>query len=193
MLFQLTTSRRGRRWCRLPLLFLRDISTHDLTKRSTGITEEKLQKDRYFNSRPHEEVDEHDAVSYNNAGSFQLTTSRRGRPVGCLQRIQLFLFQLTTSRRGRLQWHIVFLCDLVFQLTTSRRGRQQLIILLGFSISISTHDLTKRSTAKLAQQDAAKLFQLTTSRRGRRLPTQNKRFRRHFNSRPHEEVDLSFR
>ena len=77
-LFQLTTSRRGR----LPfpgLIFLR----------------------RYFNSRPHEEVDPVGVARLNGKYIFQLTTSRRGRPSSRVFRLLLCIFQLTTSRRGR--------------------------------------------------------------------------------------------
>ena len=82
------------------------------------------------------------------------------------------------------------------------------------SLSISTHDLTKRSTAlRVISQPSLSAFQLTTSRRGRPIFTQqprgtlifqlttSRRGRPHspciatlpkgyFNSRPHEEVDL---
>ena len=34
-----------------------DISTHDLTKRSTVLSSNSVNESRYFNSRPHEEVD----------------------------------------------------------------------------------------------------------------------------------------
>ena len=54
---------------------------------------------------------------------------------------------------------------------------------------ISTHDLTKRSTASRLAPASGEIFQLTTSRRGRR--SCSVMFRRwiYFNSRPHEEVD----
>ena len=57
--------------------------------------------DSYFNSRPHEEVDEKEFFARNSERKFQLTTSRRGRHLFhvCLQ--VLSSFQLTTSRRGR--------------------------------------------------------------------------------------------
>ena len=121
-LFQLTTSRRGRpgevispgvipnfnsrpheevdSLRRFQALHI-SISTHDLTKRST----------RPFVAAPM-------------ALLFQLTTSRRGRPIPASITCGTRVFQLTTSRRGRR------LCDFflpgasVFQLTTSRRGRR---------------------------------------------------------------------
>ena len=79
--FQLTTSRRGRLRCQFAFPVSVDISTHDLTKRSTMIpvlyplppltfqltTSRRGRQThtrlivifRYFNSRPHEEVDGH--------------------------------------------------------------------------------------------------------------------------------------
>ena len=55
--FQLTTSRRGRQYrpARVPPMC--HISTHDLTKRSTFSVAFSAPSLRYFNSRPHEEVD----------------------------------------------------------------------------------------------------------------------------------------
>ncbi len=99
-----------------------------------------------FNSRPHAEVDVSSAHArkFCNAFSthdltqrstifcntwlfchtFQLTTSRRGRPA-CDPFCQPHphTFQLTTSRRGRLLETCHFLSPDAFQLTTSRRGR----------------------------------------------------------------------
>ena len=59
-----------------------------------------------------------------------------------------------------------------------------------FSI-ISTHDLTKRSTFQLREMNLTETFQLTTSRRGRLCYLQARTTKRYFNSRPHEEVDVS--
>ncbi len=78
-------------------------------------------------------------------------------------------FQLTTSRRGR---HCIYRKNMihhVFQLTTSRRGRLSAVTLLPAVIS----------------------FQLTTSRRGRLHVRKCPACGFHFNSRPHEEVDIN--
>ena len=123
-----------------------DISTHDLTKRSTLLS---------------------DFIS--DSQSFQLTTSRRGRRSGQILRIQWLLFQLTTSRRGRRQLSDSQHAIKSFQLTTSRRGR---LINLVTSWSFWR-------------------FQLTTSRRGRRRSGICPNFSIYFNSRPHEEVDVT--
>ena len=78
-MFQLTTSRRGRRRTRLPENFGEvRVSTHDLTKRSTGFCTLHISHRKSFNSRPHEEVDQIPGTSLPFT-MFQLTTSRRGR------------------------------------------------------------------------------------------------------------------
>ena len=58
--FQLTTSRRGRRYSICTAAYRMDLSTHDLTQRSTSIE-----------------------GSFSADTSFQLTTSRRGRQSDC--------------------------------------------------------------------------------------------------------------
>ena len=60
-MFQLTTSRRGRRFCLIFQYLLPDVSTHDLTKRSTDSS----------------------AIHFCENFMFQLTTSRRGRLNQC--------------------------------------------------------------------------------------------------------------
>ena len=76
--FQLTTSRRGRRYADKVYEGDYFVSTHDLTKRST--------------------LQYRDLVGL---VMFQLTTSRRGRRRFIFLRSIQQLFQLTTSRRGR--------------------------------------------------------------------------------------------
>ena len=99
-----------------------DISTHDLTRRSTCIW---LPRPMFL--------------------AFQLTTSRGGRPLDGVEYIGFSSFQLTTSRGGRQgsednerRYHNISTHDLarrstgtivhssdrrLFQLTTSRGGR----------------------------------------------------------------------
>ena len=126
----------------------------------------------HFNSRPHEEVDDLSYITWYNLYIFQLTTSRRGRPIwGNLYGLNN-IFQLTTSRRGRpsstASWAAtsryfnsrpheevdVYCCAIwtnigIFQLTTSRRGRRIRRRRKLLYNRISTHDLTKRSTRLL--------------------------------------------
>ena len=77
--FQLTTSRRGRHTIRGATFCGTDISTHDLTKRSTRFDNSSISCLEYFNSRPHEEVDFAALLYECDRCIFQLTTSRRGR------------------------------------------------------------------------------------------------------------------
>ena len=58
-------------------------------------------------------------------------------------------------------------------------------------ISISTHDLTRRSTVEKQPGSSLILFQLTTSRGGRHCNCAMSALESHFNSRPHEEVDAA--
>ena len=78
-IFQLTTSRRGRR-------------------HSENIILWRI----YFNSLPHAEVDSCEHIAAAAVNVFQLTTSRRGRQFLVMLSFGLMPFQLTTSRRGRL-------------------------------------------------------------------------------------------
>ena len=98
-----------------------------------------------FNSRPHEEVDAVKVMSHNLSFVFQLTTSRRGRPL---------LRQCTPTT------HTYF---------NSRPHEEVDIVNVGIGNNrrISTHDLTKRSTILSQSAFAIVIFQLTTSRRGR--------------------------
>ena len=148
--FQLTTSRRGRRGLRTSDGYDSDISTHDLTKRSTFEVPVLPENWHHFNSRPHEEVDMDGRFTGPCSIAFQLTTSRRGRPLVETSLTTMQTFQLTTSRRGRLLSYAVrhvptqyfnsrpheevdvgclshALIASTFQLTTSRRGRQQFL------------------------------------------------------------------
>ncbi len=78
------------------------ISTHDLTKRSTS----GLNNLRYiYLISTHDLTKRSTQASGRNAGvgTFQLTTSRRGRPATALVIFKASSFQLTTSRRGRQQ------------------------------------------------------------------------------------------
>ena len=143
-MFQLTTSRRGRR-----------------SVPSAG------RQQLRFNSRPHEEVD---ALLFSYSGCFLRFNSRPHEEVDeDLKSIKpdLQMFQLTTSRRGRHTPGRSF-----FSPTTSFNSRpheevdqQRFVIFV--SSDVSTHDLTKRSTLQYRDLVGLVMFQLTTSRRGR--------------------------
>ena len=125
-------------------------------------------------------------------------------------------FQLTTSRRGRLtSFMSSHKSKRSFQLTTSRRGRRflertyffkrnhfnsrpheevdlRLLSEVEEMKTISTHDLTKRST-KLSMQSHNMLHISTHDLTKRSTNTHDVYLKasNYFNSRPHEEVDKS--
>ena len=144
----------------------------------------------YFNSRPHEEVDCHCPD-----GSF-CRKHFNSRPHEEVDRVNKGTFRL--------------FCISTHDLTRRSTEGPVRIHTLAF---ISTHDLTRRSTSgKLREIGVESIFQLTTSRGGRHRSSaghlQNFQFQlttsrggrlaqraihgrsKHFNSRPHEEVDI---
>ena len=146
-MFQLTTSRRGRRTIWFGTESFINVSTHDLTKRSTDILGSSLIS--IF-------VSTHDLTK--RSTSSVLSSS------------SLLMFQLTTSRRGRPSSLSCKNDSMSFQLTTSR-GRPLYSQYNPIAIYVSTHDLTKRSTFAVPTiPPNTVLFQLTTSRRGRLIP-----------------------
>ena len=103
------------------------ISTHDLTRRSTGYQ-----------------------VTGTGSDGFQLSTSRGGRQATAEHQVPQATFQLTTSRRGRLDISVAFHQAYHF----NSRPHEEVDIAffrLFFANRISTHDLTKRSTCVFAQ------------------------------------------
>ena len=79
-------------------------------------------------------------------------------------------FQLTTSQGGRQRAAVKRMLSNFFQLTTSQGGRRGGDTVLTMQTSLSTHDLTRRSTRRETR---------------RNFPVSS------FNSRPHKEVDRS--
>ena len=101
------------------------ISTHDLTKRSTRQVRFNAYYQRYFNSRPHEEVD---CIWLGNGSTIRYFNSRPHEEVD--GKYMLFFYDL-----DKISTH-----DLTKRSTNPAiRGYRNFII--------STHDLTKRSTA----------------------------------------------
>ena len=145
VIFQLTTSRRGRQE--------REIKT-DVPV--------------VFNSRPHAEVDYHSMSGMSTLFfSTHDLTQRSRRKGGYVKR--KYIFQLTTSRRGRHRHTITvtITITIIFQLTTSRRGRQSF---LSPAVAPAHFQLTTSRRGRLRRQPSYFLiipFQLTTSRRGR--------------------------
>ena len=101
LVFQLTTSQGGRRTSEKIKSIMDYISTHDLARRSTLAIVRDEQVCYYFNSRPHKEVDTQKIDVQRQTITFQLTTSRRGRPDASFIFAQYSSFQLTTSQKGR--------------------------------------------------------------------------------------------
>ena len=166
------------------------ISTHDLTKRST-------RKNRFnIGSRG---ISTHDltkrstcrtTTSFTKLLTFQLTTSRRGRQAVQQSFNKTIIFQLTTSRRGRPLTNLLQSLNTTISTHDLTKRSTMACNLYNNDGYISTHDLTKRSTFKINQLIGDDTFQLTTSRRGRLQITINKNVSLYFNSRPHEEVDV---
>ena len=104
-----------------------NISTHDLTKRSTIQIQTGFHRENYFNSRPHEEVD-------------------------CFCTLEIIIDYISThdlTKRSTIYPSGLSTSNATFQLTTSRRGRRRDRPCAVRCINnISTHDLTKRSTAE---------------------------------------------
>ena len=151
-----------------------------------------LRRIRTFNSRPHEEVDPQPIAFDGSDLIFQFTTSRGGRH---LMYGATFCCSLSFNSRPHeevdvIHIHIISL-EKIFQFTTSRGGRRLMQTLLSNTLVLSIHDLTRRSTFPIIFFDAPRDFQFTTSRGGRRTIRMGTRSRATFNSRPHEEVDVS--
>ena len=144
-IFQLTTSRGGRRIDILPP-FCSDS----------------------FNSRPHVEVDTATALHKLYPISFQLTTSRGGRRSDyrlCCEscsfnsrpHVEVDYLEVSESVDEKLSTH-----DLTWRSTATLQAARS-------GCSLSTHDLTWRSTIRAVQCYVPRAdFQLTTSRGGRR-------------------------
>ena len=155
--------------------------------------------DRYFNSLPHAEVDwirnssrtcwristhyltqrqTNTMPTKTTRCTFQLTTSRRGRPVGVFTMPKTSTFQLTTSRRGRRITLISIVCSryisthyLTQRQTLSLRYMQlchchfnslphaevdKSVRMTGGFVKISTHYLTQRQTMDSQEEDFIK-------------------------------------
>ena len=142
-MFQLTTSRRGRRIT---------ISSADICKMF------QLTTSRRGRHQP--------LLRLVYMVEFQLTTSRRGRRRTAVLLPWTFPFQLTTSRRGRRAGGVPRLHTLCF----NSRPHEEVDVHASAapaSAHVSTHDLTKRSTMVFYVLHWSVAFQLTTSRRGR--------------------------
>ena len=145
--FQLTTSRGGRHqqlWWHLRLDTFQ-LTTSRGGRHAFGCL---VQCFWHFNSRPHEEVDLSTVLSISDSVHFNSRPHEEVDRVPKITNDGIITFQLTTSRGGRPR-----------QILNRRR-----------KVSISTHDLARRSTGTIVHSSDRRLFQLTTSRGGRHYP-----------------------
>ena len=155
----------------------------------TPSCEAEKEDQRYFNSPPHKK--NHIATTMINtvffkisthiltkrmttnptitfkAGTFQLTSSRRGWPGRCMAISNVLLFQLTSSRRGWQHSNSLFYPSNIFQLTSSRRG---------WPVVVQFHSRLRYFNSHPHEEDDVKIIMSLISAR-------------HFNSHPHEEDD----
>ncbi len=117
-----------------------------------------------------------------NSKTFQLTTSRRGRQSDRGRPGSERRFNSRPHEEVDLLKMVYGIPLRMFQLTTSRRGRLCFASSKLSALSVSTHDLTKRSTGLYGIiWDYIYMFQLTTSRRGRQQFLRKKfSFQNHF-------------
>ena len=125
----------------------------------------------YFNSRPHEEIDAFYRCLINVLVISTHDLARRSTTEFYDLGLGSSTFQLTTSRRGRLEKHTKTVPPTYFNSRPHKEVDQEIASEPTLH-HISTHDLTKRSTARAQFKSSC---------------THN------FNSRPHEEVDVSRR
>ena len=145
-----------------------DISTHILTKRMTKY----LRKIR---------------------GLTRISThilTKRMTPESALDAIEAGTFQLTSSRRG---WQIAWISSSdssSFQLTSSRRGWRYPSTQSESALYFNSHPHEEDDCHVVTVSSSFRAFQLTSSRRGWRYICNGKNTgRNHFNSHPHEEDD----
>ena len=186
----------------------------------------------YFNSLPHAEVDRWAGTGKNRrraisthyltqrqtehclctsrVGTFQLTTSRRGRPIRFAHLLPADHFNslphaevdvtcpwpaypviISTHYLTQRQTKEIRKKVLVNKISTHYLTQRQTDILKNLDelASISTHYLTQRQTRGIENLSQSFVFQLTTSRRGRLKGAQFRCSYIHFNSLPHAEVD----
>ena len=101
----------------------KDLSTHDLTRRST------------------EELEQRAAGTYLSTHDLTRRSTGEGETITPTK-----VFQLTTSQGGRLGYDVYDGFLPPFQLTTSQGGRPPEVLAEYIEKHLSTHDLTRRST-----------------------------------------------
>ena len=147
-----------------------DISTHGLlTRRSTHSSDAARHVVRYFNSRPHEEVDPFSLMQLgrNSISTHDLTRrSTRFAPFAC-ENVRKYFNSRPHEEVDRER-----LIEHVFERYFNSRPHEEVDSSykpISQRLHISTHDLTRRSTSLKNCTASNTLFQLTTSRGGRPL------------------------
>ena len=195
----------------IPVCYLRDISTHILTKRMTiysdtplglaiisthiltkRMTEQEWRcaKEQYFNSHPHEE-DDGELYGTVEHFIFQLTSSRRGWQNGIKIQLGMIKFQLTSSRRGWQSPPSRSFMITVFQLTSSRRGWRCGCTQINQKAYFNSHPHEEDDFPSLKNHCH---IIISTHILTKRMTQIRKRMslQSHFNSHPHEEDDYNY-
>ena len=166
IVFQLTTSRRGRR-----------------------NTIKALLPPSYFNSRPREEVDGTNLQV--EAGTIISThdLTRRSTPSEITIKGSGYIFQLTTSQGGRRVLLCYFLGHFHFNSRPHKEVDRLDVTVVNY-LTISTHDLTRRSTcSKCGRRVPTGISTHDLTRRSTAIYAIIEVAIFYFNSRPHKEVD----
>ena len=145
------------------------ISTHILTKRMTIIHSFAAPAIYISTHILTKRMTTNPTITFK-AGTFQLTSSRRGWPGRCMAISNVLLFQLTSSRRGWQHSNSLFYPSNIFQLTSSRRG---------WPVVVQFHSRLRYFNSHPHEEDDVKIIMSLISAR-------------HFNSHPHEEDDWLF-
>ena len=210
--FQLTTSRRGRLVNGEQETLALSISTHYLTQRQTKITHYYPEKQLYFNSLPHAEVDAATDGRSSICTLFQLTTSRRGRrrsekevelrehfnslPHAEVDQIiedsANYQFISTHYLTQRQTHGIRKVCDLCryFNSLPHAEVDNPIALLNPFCTNISTHYLTQRQTGSGQFLDSDRFISTHYLTQRQTLSQEGwNNYVSYFNSLPHAEVD----
>ena len=144
--FQSTTSQGGRHMVCFIRHICKDLSIHDLTRRSTLSRMRSGFPHRSFNPRPHKEVDRKTAEDDEEKINFQSTTSQGGRPSPECD--QDFLIGLSIHDLTRRSTRELGLTPSSYRTFNPRPHKE---VDLGSDpkrsgIILSIHDLTRRST-----------------------------------------------
>ena len=121
----------------------------------------------YFNSRPHEEVDNVQNATTQQTGISTHDLTKRSTLAQDRRRRTLYISTHDLTKRSTMEFLTLNLRKMYFN-SRPHEEVDHSVRKAQYPIKISTHDLTKRSTVERALIRWIAIFQLTTSRRGRR-------------------------